>query len=233
MPEILQWIGFGLCHQLPERSFFGGGLQVPVCARDTGIYAGFLFGFIFFRVFHWRRRPAGLPPMKVMPLLALFVLVMVIDGGTSYMGLRESTNELRLITGLTTGFAMAAFVFPLINGQLWNAFSSGRLLDRTSEIAGFVLAVPVAYFMLWTVAPFAGTAYPWLIAGAIIFTFTSVNLILVTLLPIFERKVSKVAQAIPAILAALALTVLQLFLASGVRIWLTRLAESLIRGGTG
>lgn len=233
MPEILQWIGFGLCHQLPERSFFGGGIQVPVCARDTGIYAGFLLGFIFFRVLHWRERPASLPPRKVMPLLALFVLVMVIDGGTSYMGLRESTNELRLITGLTTGFALAAFVFPLINGQLWSAPGGGRLLDRPGEIAGFVLAVPVAYFMLWTVAPLAGIIYPWLIAGAIIFTFTSVNLILVTLLPVFERKASKAAQVIPAVLAALALTVLQLFLASGVRIWLTRLAEFLTRGGTG
>jgi len=227
VPDILQWIGFGLCHQLPERSFFGGGIQVPVCARDTGIYAGFLLGFLLFLVFHWGKRPAGLPPLKVMPLLALFVLVMVVDGGTSYMMLRESTNELRLITGLTTGFALAAFVFPLINGQLWRTSTPGRVLDRPVEIAGFVVAVPVAYFALWTLAPLAGVVYPWLIAGAIIFTFASVNLVLVTLIPIFERKVARVSQAIPAILAALGFAVLQLFLASSARIWLTRIAESL------
>jgi len=29
-----------VCHQLPDRSFFLWGHQLPVCARCTGIYAG-------------------------------------------------------------------------------------------------------------------------------------------------------------------------------------------------
>jgi uncharacterized membrane protein len=32
--------GSVLCHQLPGRSFFLWGSQMPVCARCTGIYAG-------------------------------------------------------------------------------------------------------------------------------------------------------------------------------------------------
>jgi uncharacterized membrane protein len=32
--------GSVLCHQLPARSFFLWGAQMPVCARCTGIYAG-------------------------------------------------------------------------------------------------------------------------------------------------------------------------------------------------
>ena len=34
-------IGGFICHQMPERSFHLGGLQIPVCARCLGIYAGF------------------------------------------------------------------------------------------------------------------------------------------------------------------------------------------------
>jgi hypothetical protein len=34
------FVGGILCHQLPGRSFFLWGSQMPVCARCTGIYAG-------------------------------------------------------------------------------------------------------------------------------------------------------------------------------------------------
>jgi uncharacterized membrane protein len=33
-------IGSLICHQLPQRSFYFQGVQLPVCARCTGLYAG-------------------------------------------------------------------------------------------------------------------------------------------------------------------------------------------------
>jgi len=33
-------IGSLVCHQLPERSFYFWGAQMPVCARCTGLYIG-------------------------------------------------------------------------------------------------------------------------------------------------------------------------------------------------
>jgi Predicted membrane protein (DUF2085) len=37
---LVYFAGSVLCHQLPARSFFLWGSQMPVCARCTGIYAG-------------------------------------------------------------------------------------------------------------------------------------------------------------------------------------------------
>ncbi len=226
MPEVLEWIGYGLCHQLPERSLFAGGMQLPVCARDTGIYVGFAIALLLLRVLSGRRRPSELPPAWSTAVLAMFILAMVVDGVTSYAGLRETTNELRLLTGLATGFAIAAFTFPLLNGQLWLDSGRQRVLGRALETTVFVLGVPVAFFALWTLSPLLGVAYPWLVAAAIVVTFSTVNLVIVTLLPPFERNISRLSQAWPAMSLAFLLTVAELSIAAAFRVWLTRLAES-------
>src|SRR5437667_1873786 len=47
-------VGSLLCHQLPERSFFLWGSQMPVCARCLGIYAGAAIAAVV-----WCARRAG------------------------------------------------------------------------------------------------------------------------------------------------------------------------------
>lgn len=226
MLDQLQWLGYGLCHQLPERSFFGGGVQLPVCVRDTGIYVGFVIAFLLLKALHRGARPSSLPSRGPMVLLGLFVLVMAIDGFTSYAGIRDTTNELRLITGLTTGFALAAIVVALSNNQLWLQSASERVLGTPRELLLFVLAVPVSYGALWFLGPMLGVGYPLLVAGSVIFTFVSVNLVIVTLLPFFERKAVSLRDTLFAIMAALALALLQLGFASAFRYWLEQMVAS-------
>lgn len=90
-----------ICHQIPERSFFVFGHQLPVCARCAGIYAGALVGSFFAR----EKSPSPL-------FLVAAVTPLVIDGGTQLFW-RESTNTLRLITGAIAG---AAAIFYLYAG---------------------------------------------------------------------------------------------------------------------
>lgn len=41
---VLYAIGALICHQIPERSFYLHGFQLPVCARCLGLYAGATIG---------------------------------------------------------------------------------------------------------------------------------------------------------------------------------------------
>lgn len=96
------------CHQLPERSFFIAGQQVAVCQRDVGTYAAILAGGIAFvfargwmRPLRWRYYP-------------LFLAPMALDAGTQLFGWRESTWELRLLTGVLFGLGTVWLLFPFI-----------------------------------------------------------------------------------------------------------------------
>lgn len=222
LEQSLRWLGFGLCHQLPERSFFGGGVQVPVCARDTGIYVGFVVGMIALWLIHRTERPSELAPPFTMALLVGFVGVMAIDGVTSYAGLRSTTNGLRLLTGLMTGLALSAFVVPLLNGQLWRRYGSGRVLARPIQLLAFLSAVPISYLLVMWFMPLLGIAFPVLVALAILVTFLSVNMVVVCLMPAFERRAEALSELWRPAVVALIVTLAELAAASLIRLWLLR-----------
>lgn len=80
-----------VCHQQPERSFFLNGLQLPLCARCTGIYAGLIAGAIagFFPSGSYR-----MPAILVIGVIGLNALTLV----TPF-----DSNELRYFLGLILG----------------------------------------------------------------------------------------------------------------------------------
>ncbi|MDR2956609.1 MAG: DUF2085 domain-containing protein, partial [Coriobacteriales bacterium] len=104
LQDFIYLFGYGLCHQLPERSLEAGGIYFAVCARDTGTHIGFAAALIAAAIqFAWLRRankpvPGNLPAVPAIVCLALLILPMAFDGLTSYIGLRETTNLIRYIT---------------------------------------------------------------------------------------------------------------------------------------
>jgi len=94
------------CHQLPERSLFIFGGQVPLCSRDMGIYFGCIAGVAL--AFIWPKAPGILQSKR---LTAVLMAPMVVDGVTqTIFFMRESSNGLRVFTGFLFGFAMTYFV---------------------------------------------------------------------------------------------------------------------------
>jgi uncharacterized membrane protein len=225
---LLHWMGYGLCHQLPERSFFGGGIQAPVCARDTGIYLGVITSVILISFLHRGSRPTGLPTKVGWATIAVMIGVMALDGTSQYLGLRASTNELRLITGLTSGFAVGAIITPMINDGLWRRSSAERVLNTAPRLGLWLLGVPTCYALVYWGLPLLGAVYPAVVAVGILATLTAVNLVMVAVLPAFERKASRLSDAWLALLVSLGLSLLEIWSAGLLRTGILAMATSLI-----
>lgn len=219
LQAVLDAIGYGLCHQLPERSLFAGGVRVPVCARDAGIYLGFTVALVVLALLH-RDRPSRAPTTGVNVLLALGVVAMALDGLTSYGGLRTTTNEIRLMTGLMTGFALAAWITPMLSAELWRRPGTGRVLAGGARVAAYLGALALSYVAIWYGGPYLGVVYPLLATVSIIVTFTVINLVIVCLLPPFERRASRLRDAWLPLLIALGLTGLELAGSALLKAWL-------------
>jgi uncharacterized membrane protein len=97
-----------MCHGIPSRCLNVWNVPMPICARCTALYGGLFAGLVLFmlirrgseRAFRW---------MSFIAVLPLFI-----DGVTQATGLRESTNELRLVTGAIAGFFFGMWVLCAI-----------------------------------------------------------------------------------------------------------------------
>lgn len=90
------------CHQMPNRSFFIKGYQLPICARCTGIALGHLIALIVMPFYTFSFK------------IAVLILPLAVDGTVQYFTNYESNNLKRITTGFLYGFAFMSFVVKLI-----------------------------------------------------------------------------------------------------------------------
>lgn len=108
---VLYAIGSLICHQIPERSFYVHGFQLPVCGRCLGLYAGGAVGSLAAVATLSRRvlgsdprtsRHWGLTPVAALPTIA----TLAIEWGAEW----PVSNVVRAAAGLPLGFAVAFVV---------------------------------------------------------------------------------------------------------------------------
>lgn len=110
-----------LCHQIPERSFFIAGHQFAVCARCTGLYAGFTVATLGYPLVR-SLRITDAPPRR---WLFVAAVPMAIDFSLGYFGIWENTHLSRLLTGALLGSVAVFYVMP---GQLDLSLTDWRKL---------------------------------------------------------------------------------------------------------
>ncbi len=159
----LDFIGSAVCHRIAERSFFAAGRQLPLCARDTGMFSTALLGLLYFGL--TLRQPAADPPRR--PFIFFFVaffLAWAFDGFNSYwVLLTDQTlfyppqNWLRLTTGAGMGLALCSFAVILANQVLWPAPAHMPLVASWREFLRLLLLpASVIAVVLWRPDPLYG-----------------------------------------------------------------------------
>ncbi len=178
----MSWLDSGICAQFASHSFYPGGERLPLCARNTGIYLGFvvtlttLYG-------KGRARAQHLPRWPLFVVLIGGVTTLAIDGINSFLldvGLQhlyQPNNYLRLATGLATGLAMALLLLPMLNRLLWRGYTAMRSVTSWQELLQYIPLLIVCFFVV--ASQNALILYPiaLLSTGGVLIAVGSLNLI--------------------------------------------------------
>jgi len=101
IPRAVYLFGDMECHQIASRSYFLNENQLPMCARDVGIFLGLSIGAF---IVAYRR-------VSINPFLLILGLIPVgLDGGIQFLTSYESTNAIRLTTGAIAGVTVSLLI---------------------------------------------------------------------------------------------------------------------------
>lgn len=99
------------CHGIPHRCLYLWGVPMPICSRCVAIYCGLLISLLV-----WPLLPRVSEKAARMTMYVL-AMPMAIDGLTQLTTLRESTNPLRIATGLIGGMGFVFWALTTVQTQ--------------------------------------------------------------------------------------------------------------------
>lgn len=187
-------VGYAICHRISVRSFFVGEVQMPLCARCTGIYLGVVLGVVCMAALG-RWRAGTMAPARVMVAAVLFITVMGIDGVNSYLTLipglphaYEPQNWLRLVTGLLTGIAVSGLMYPVFNQTLWRRWQDTPIIGGLVELLGLVVAAGIVGALVLSDIPLLLFPLALLSSFGVVMLMTMTNSVIFMLATRTENK---------------------------------------------
>ena len=209
--SILTFLGSSLCHQLEERSFSIDGFQMPLCARCLGLHLAFLVSAMLILV---RRDPrlSGLPSARSMVAVGALMIPAMADVVLSYLGIIDSDNTRRVVTGALFGAVLAFVLVPFIRSLLAETTRSGTSMTSASHFVMLIGAFSIATVLALLAESSEPLFYAVATAGIVGVFATFFSLVLLLTLLLTERrrwtemvKLTFAAAATPLLLVSLAL----------------------------
>lgn len=214
---LLETIGYAVCHQIEERCLVFGEQVMPLCARCTGVYLGFIVSVIALILLAGeKKRGVKLPATPYLVILLAFMLIMAFDVFAQSRGLYLRNNQLSLFTGLLMGLSLANLILPVFNFTFWQRNDTIPLLDgrRFAWLLGIMVLVffGTIYLGLLLYWPLAAASIMGLIA-----LYLSINSLVYMIVFKKENLGQTVKNMIPLSSIALAMTSVELYLIATIR----------------
>jgi uncharacterized membrane protein len=113
---------------------------LPLCARCTGIYGGFLLGFFYHLLFKKGNREQL--ALKGVTLLSIFFIsALIIEGLGEKIGLWHLSNQARFLIGLFGGGSISSVFLPLFNYFLRKNIAGHTALGFRDYIVLYALLI--------------------------------------------------------------------------------------------
>lgn len=112
----MYYLGDLNCHQLSERSLYLNGNQMPFCSRDLGLFIGLVGGMIL---------AIALDIGMSLPIFLLTLAPLGADGLLQLLTAYESSNSVRLLTGIIAGLGVALLLSRLVK-QVLGVYDEGQ-----------------------------------------------------------------------------------------------------------
>jgi uncharacterized membrane protein len=220
--DKLWGIAFAICPQRPSHSLFFSGVQMPIEAREGGIFAGFTLGVVYLNI-KGRGKASELPSTRLLALLVGFIALMGLDGLNAvaydfYLPTPYTPNlPMRLGTGLLAGLGVAGILWPVFNQTIWRLVSPAPSFGKLSEVG-----TAVSLLVLFWLAGLSGWSfllYPIsiiAIAGQVILVTILMTTLAAALLRLDGRAVTAL-DLVPLLLLGLALTAIMFGITASVR----------------
>ena len=221
----LNALGYSVCHQIRSHSFVLGELQTPLCARCAGMYLGALVTIIA----HWLwGRQGKFPPLWIDIILGLGFLAFAFDGLNSTLNflpviptLYQTTNLIRLITGLAVGIGIGSVLMPVFNQTVWADWSHASAYSKVYRFPLLIILLSLIGLAIYSQK--AVFFYPFSVMMAL--SVLVILWLIHTTLATFILRRSNLARSwrdllLPGLLG-LAMVLAQIGLISGLRYLLT------------
>ena len=215
-------IAYGICPQRPDHSLFFGNVQMPIEAREGGIFAGFLLGILYL-IALGRGKAWKLPPLKIQAVLIGFIVLMGLDGLNAFVfDLTLPTPYdpnlfMRSGTGLLTGIALAGLILPIFNQTIWKQSNQVVSLSKWRELAPALLLL--AIFGAAGLSGWKPLLYPISLVAIFgqVILMVSLGTMMAAILLRREGQVSNITELAPLILVGLVAVIILLGATSAVR----------------